>query len=207
MALFLYYAPMSSASPIVWAVTELGLEYQAIEVDLKSNTHKQPEFLALNPMGQVPVLDDGGQAMFESSAITIYLGEKYGVSRDLWPAIGSPEHMVALTWIAWHAVTLGATLRQIFASSDKLGSPPEMHNAAMCARGEARFAELLAIFDGHLAGREYVTGAKFTLADAYAAAVLGWGTRVVGFDLARTPNVAAYVKRCMSRPAANAMNS
>jgi glutathione S-transferase len=207
MAIKFYYAPMSSASPISWALAELGLEHEAIKIDLKGTAHKTPEFLAMNPMAQVPTLVDDGQAMFESSAIITYLGDKYGVERGLWPKIGSAEHMVALTWTTWHAVTLGLTLRQWFLSSDRWASPPELQNKAQEKRASERFDELLHILDRHLEGRDYLVGAQFTLADTFAAASLGWATHVVGYDLSKTPNVAAYIKRCMSRRAAGAMNA
>jgi glutathione S-transferase len=80
------------------ALEELGIAYESIELDpKKDDQHKQPEFLKLNPMGQVPTLLDDGHPMFESSAIINYLGDTYGVERDLYPASGTPERMNALT--------------------------------------------------------------------------------------------------------------
>jgi glutathione S-transferase len=205
MAITLSHAPMSSASPVVWALAELGIKHESIKLDLKGTKHKEPQFLALNPMGQVPTLVDDEQPMFESSAIIIHLGEKYGVERNLWPRVTSPEHMVALTWTAWFGITFGGTLRQIFGSSDKLGAPAEFHNAAMYRHGIERLSTLMSIFDTEMGKREYVSSDKFILADCYVAGSLGWATQVIGFDLAKTPNIAAYVKRCMSRPATAAM--
>lgn len=204
MTVTLYHAPMSSASPVVWAMAELGIEHESIQLDLHEDAHKQPDFLAKNPMGQVPTLIDDGHAMFESSAITIHLGEKYGVERGLWPAIGSPDHMRALTWVAWMAVTLGAALRQIFVT-DPSFAPAELQHPALNAHAKKRFGELLGILDEHLDGRDYVASSSFTLADAYCSAGLTWATGVVGFDLSSTPHLAAWLKRCTSREAARAM--
>ncbi len=204
MTLRLYYAPMSSASPVHWALAELDVPHELSRVDLSSDTHKQPEYLALNPMGQVPTLLEGEQAMFESSACLIYLGQTYGIKRDLWPAAGTPEQMRALTWVAWTAVTAGGNLRQIFATGgDHL--PPEQHNAAAHQQAKLRFGELMRIVDAHVAAHEYVTG-RFSLADCYVAAALGWSTGVVGHAMDQTPGLAAYVQRCMARPAAAVMN-
>lgn len=205
MSITLYHAPMSSASPLLWVMEELGLEYESVQLDLKGDKHKQPEFLALNPMGQVPTLVDDGHAMFEGPAITIYLGDKYGVERGVWPAIGSPEHMTALTWIAWMSVTLGSTLRQIFVTHENW-APPELQHTALNQFATKRLGELLHILDGHLADREYIAAPAFTLADAYCSAGLKWITGVVGFDTASTPHLAAWLERCTSREGAKAMD-
>src|SRR4051812_44056627 len=63
-----------------WLAKELGLEIDAIEIDLHSGQHKSPDFLKLNPNGQVPVLDDGGFILHESLAINLYLAKKTGRS-------------------------------------------------------------------------------------------------------------------------------
>jgi len=200
----LYYAPMSSASPVLWALAELELEYEGKRLDLTGVAHKQPEYLALNPMGQVPALVDNGQAMFESSACMIYLGEKYGVAKGVWPEVGSPAHMVALTWLNWAAVSVGGTLRQLFASGGD-HAPPEMHCKPINDYAREQFGNLMLVLEGHLRDREYIAGA-FSLTDAYVAASLGWSTGVVGFDLASAPNLKAWLGRCMTRPAAAVMN-
>jgi glutathione S-transferase len=204
MSITLYHAPMSSASPVVWEMAELGLEYKSVQLDLKQDKHKQPEFLAMNPMGQVPILVDDGHAMFESCAITIYLGEKYGVERDLWPEPGSAQHMTALTWTTWMAVTVGSTLRQIFATHADW-APAELQHPALNQHASKRLGELMRVLDGHLEDREYIASSHFTLADAYCSAGLTWVTGIVGFDTASTPNMAAWLKRCTSREGAKAM--
>lgn len=204
MSLTLYYAPMSSASPILWALAELGVPYEGIEIDLKAGDQKQPALLAHNPMGQVPTLVDDGQGMFESSAIIVHLGQKYGVERGLWPAVGSPEHMLALTWLAWSAVTLGSSLRLIMLNTQDWW-PAELRSEGQAAKGREQLDMQMTALDGHLATRPYLAGERFTLADAYAAAAIGWASSLVGFDLASTPNVGAWVKRCMSREAVKHM--
>lgn len=204
MTLKFYQTPMSSSSPIVWIMAELGVDHESITVDLKGGAQKKPEFLALNPMGQVPTLVRDGHAMFESSAITVFLGETYGVERDLWPAVGSDEHMVALTWTSWIAATAGRTLHQIMANSHEMNDP-ETFNDKQLALGKERFAELMNVIDGHLDGRQYITGDRFTLVDCYAAAMLGWSTQTVGFDPSSTPNLGGWLARCLAREAAKAM--
>jgi glutathione S-transferase len=204
MSLTLYYAPRSSASPILWILAELGVPYEGIPIDFAKNEQKQPALMAHNPMGQVPTLVDDGQGMFESTAIMIHLGDKHGVERGLWPAPGTPAHMVALSWTAWFSVTLGGTLRLIMLNESEW-LPEDTRNAKQAAWGKERLRTLMKLLDERLAQQPYVVGESFTLLDAYAAAALGWGTGVVGFDLATTPSIAAWLQRCMAREAAKQM--
>ncbi|MEZ4445517.1 MAG: glutathione S-transferase family protein [Polyangiaceae bacterium] len=201
----LYFAPMSSASPIVWAMAELGIEHEAVELDLRhDDRHRGAEFRALNPMGQVPVLVDDGQPMFESSAIIVYLGERYGVERGLWPEVGSREHMVALTWTMWTGVTLQRTVAQILATSSAF-APAELQHPGHEAAARVRFDELLDVVGAQLEGKDHLVGPAFTLADAYAAATLGWATRTLAVDPGTTPNLGSWLKRCLGREAAGTM--
>lgn len=204
MALTLYYAPHSSASPITWILAELGVPYEGVAIDFAKQEQKQPAIMAHNPMGQVPTLVDGEHGMFESTAIMIHLGQTLGVERGLWPAPGSPAHMQALSWTAWLAVTLGGTLRLIMLNQGEW-LPEDTRNAKQAVWGKERLGTLMKVFDEHLAKQPYVAGDAFTLVDAYGAAAIGWGTSVVGFDLATTPHVGAWLGRCMAREAAAQM--
>lgn len=204
MSLTLYYAPISSASPIMWALAELDLPYEAVEVDLKAGEQKRPEILEHNPMGQVPTLVDGGRGVFESSAIIVYLGERYGVARGLWPALDSAEHMAALSWNTWVAVAVGSTLRTIMLNSGEW-APAELRNAGQAAQGRERLAELMGVLDEHLTRHATMVGSGFTLVDVFGAAILGWSTRALGLDQGATPHLAAWLGRCMEREAAGQM--
>jgi glutathione S-transferase len=204
MPITFYSAPRSSASPVAFALAELGIEHETITIDFKGDAHKQPEFLKLNPMGQVPTLVDEGQAMFESSAIIIHLGEKYGVERGLWPQVGSHEHMQALTWITWSAVTLGATIRQFFMNKGDW-VPEDERNARQVEKAAEQYDKLMKILDSRLDGRSYMLGDEFSLADCHVSAVVAWASGLLGFDLGKTPNVAGWVGRCMARDGAKAM--
>jgi glutathione S-transferase len=204
MSITLYFAPRSSATPIVWALAELGLDYEGVQVDLQAGEQKQPALMAHNPMGQVPTLVDGDHGMFESTAILVWLGERYGVERGLWPRLDSPEHMVALTWTSWFAVTLGATLRMVMLNTTDWW-PEELRNAGQAEKGKERLAELMKILDERLGKQEYLVGDRFTLLDCYGASVLAWATSMVGFDLGTTPKIGAWIQRCMAREAAKSI--
>ena len=85
MSIRLYGWPRSTASRVHWALEELGVKYEFVTLDRKKGENRTPEYLAINPTGKVPGLVDGGQAYFESTAITLHLGETYGAERGLWP--------------------------------------------------------------------------------------------------------------------------
>ena len=108
MSLTFYYAPMTSATRIHWALEELGVPYEKVKLDLTAGDQKKPEFLALNPNGKVPVVVDDGMVIFESLAILLYLGERYGVEKDLFPA-AIMERAEAFKWMAWGTASLGET--------------------------------------------------------------------------------------------------
>ena len=78
MSIRLYGWPQSTAARARWALEELGIGYEYVELDRKNGENRRPEYLAVNPTGKVPGLVDGGQAYFESAAILLHIGEVYG---------------------------------------------------------------------------------------------------------------------------------
>src|SRR5215813_12354098 len=89
MSLVFYYAPMSSAVTIHWALEELGVPYEKVRLDLQARDQDKPAYKALNPNGKVPLLVHDGTPIFESAAILMHLGEAFGVDKGLFPAAGA----------------------------------------------------------------------------------------------------------------------
>ena len=198
MALTFYYSPQSSASRVHDTLTALGIPYEEKRVDLRAGDQKKPEFLALNPNGKVPTIIIDGTPMFESVAIQIALGERYGVEKGLWPALGSPEHLTALTWLVWGQVALGgAIFRYMQNTAD--WHPKEQHNAPQAAAALAETRDLLAILDKHLEGRGFLTGERCTLADLDIAATLGWSLMMLKIAPTDFPNLAGWLERAGKR--------
>lgn len=199
MAITFYYSPQSNASRIYWSLEELGIPHEKVKLDLRAGDQRKPEFLALNPNGKVPTIDIDGTPMFESVAIQIALGERYGVEKGLWPAVGSPEHLQALTWLVWGQVTLsGSVFRYMQNTSTYF--PAETHNAKQAEQALKDVYDQLGILNARLSNREYIVGDRFTLADVDLASVLGWGVSVAKFDLTPYPNVSAWLARLSERP-------
>src|SRR5204862_4532084 len=109
MSIRLYGWPQSTAARARWALEELGIGYEYVELDRKNGENRRPEYLAVNPTGKVPGLVDGGQAYFESAAILLHLGEVYGGERGLWPTVDAgPARGEALCWTVWGTTELHA---------------------------------------------------------------------------------------------------
>jgi glutathione S-transferase len=198
MATILFYAPMSSATPVVWALTELGVPYEGVKLDLKQNEQKQPAFLKLNPNGKVPTLVVDGTPLFEAVAIMQWLGERHGVARKLWPAADDPARLAALSWTTWAYVSFGNTLRGLFtATSDQLDA--SFHNAAQAEHYQKEAQSLLAILDARLAQQPYLLSGQFSLADLIVAGVVGWAS-MNKVSLETHPHVRDWLGRCQQRP-------
>jgi glutathione S-transferase len=189
MSITFYYAPRSTATRVHWALEELEVPYAKVKLDLAAGDHKKPEFLKLNPNGLVPCLVDESTPIFESLAILIHLGQKYGSDRGLWPRLSSPGQGQALAWAVWGSSTLGgAALRFAFGKGD----------TQVAARAELE--PLLHILDGRLAPGLNVLGERFTLVDIATAASLSMLART-DLSLDAYPQVKEWLARVSSRPA------
>jgi GST-like protein len=200
MSLTFYYTPQSSAGRVLCSLLELGIPFEKVTLDLRAGDQKKPEFLALNPNGQVPTIVLDGTPVFESVAIQIALGERYGVEKGLWPALGSAEHLQALAWLTWGQVNLVSAVFTYFQNTDDY-FPAELRNAKQAEKSRADLDTYLGILNNRLNGREYLVGDRFTLVDADLASVLGWAFTMIQGALTPFPNVAAWLGRVSERPA------
>jgi len=198
----LYSWPMSSGTRIAWALEELALPYQYVPLDAKQREHRSPEMLAVNPHGKVPSLDDGGLRLFESGAILLYLGNRYGAAKGLWPGPKGQQALAdAVCWTVWAMTEVGGYMMQYLYHG--LDSPvsykPEDRSKAAAAYNRAQLDRLLDALETRLEGRDYLMGA-FSLVDVATASWLLLGTQL-GLTLDRHPRVAAWCNRCAERPA------
>jgi glutathione S-transferase len=201
MTIKLYTWPMSSGVRIHWALEELGLPFERVVLDRAKNEHRDAAYLAIHPGGKVPAIVDGDDKVFESPAILVYLGEKYGVEKRLWPKSG-PERADALSWTVWAISDLQTYLMQY--AYHGLDSPVSYKVAdrskAAADFNHGQLMRMLDALESRLATRDYVLGASFTLADLAIASVLGFG-KMFGVDFGARPKLVAWLERCGSRPA------
>jgi glutathione S-transferase len=196
----LYSWPMSSGTRIAWALEELALPYEYASLDAKKQEHRSTEMLALNPHGKIPVLVDGDLSLFESGAILLYLGSRYGVAKDLWPATGQAQ-ADAVCWTVWAMTELGNYMMQFLyhGLDTPVSYKAEDRSKAAAAYNRAQLDRLLDALEMRLEGSDYVMGA-FSLVDVAAASWLLFGTKV-GFQLDSHARVGKWCKRCAERAA------
>jgi glutathione S-transferase len=193
-----YYAPMTSATRVHWALEEIGVPYEKVKLDLAAGDQRKPEFLALNPNGKVPLLVAEGKPIFEGLAILLYLGERFGVDKGLFPPPNA-DRAEAFKWMAWGSVTLNeAMMRLVRNTSERF--PADERNPKVVESAKKDIAEALGILDRELEGKEYLVGGQFSLAEVTIVPALPFMARM-GVEVGSFANVNAWIGRCMSRPA------
>lgn len=200
MPIKFYAWPRSSGARTQWGLEELGLAYEYVQLDRSKGEHKTPEFLAINPNAKVPALVDDGVAYFESLAIALYLGEKYGVERGLWPT-APRDRADALSWSVWSFTELQYNLREhlYHGLATPISYKPEDQSKAAAEFNLGMLKRHYAMIERRLADREHVCGA-FTLVDTLVGSALRFG-QMFGLKLDGFPQVDAYLARLEKRPA------
>lgn len=187
----LYYAPgvCSLASHI--ALREAGATFDLARTDTKS--HKLADggdFYAVNSKGSVPVLKlDDGQLLTEGPAILQYIADKYPAAK-LAPPNGTLERSRVQEWLNFITSELHKTFSPLFDPS----ADPKVKEYFT-----AKLHQKLEWLNGAVAGKTYLTGNDFTIADAYAFVVINW-TNFVGVDLTKYPTIQAFQARVAARP-------
>jgi len=204
MSLTFYTAPQSTATITDVVFAELGIPHERVVLDIRAKDTLKPDFLKLNPNGKVPVVVHEGSVIFESAAITIYLGETFGTDKKLWPAAG-PKRGEAMKWVVWTNVTLGDAVYRVGRNT---GSwvPADQQNAKAAEVAGKEVQELLGMLDHELANKAFLTGADYTLADAHVNSFLDW-LRYQKVDFSKFPHLNAWGAKCAARPAYQKVNA
>lgn len=197
MSLTFYFAPMSTAGITELVLEELGVPHERVTLDISKGETKRPEYLAVNPNGRVPCIVHDGTAVWESAAVTIYLGETFGVERSLFPPPG-PRRGEAMKWIVWTNVTLGDAVGRYVRNATHW-YPDDQKNAKAGEAAQRDITDCLKILDQGLTDKQYLAG-DYTLADTHVAAFSEW-LRHLKFDFTPFRNVGAWAERCCARPA------
>lgn len=187
----LFFSPMACSAASRIAFYEAGQQPTFTAVNLRTKkTADGTDFLAVNPMGQVPTLrTDDGKVVTENPAVLFCIAENYPEA-DLLPA-GQASRLDVLRWLNF----VGTELHKgIFAPMFDPTAPAEVKAYAL-----AKLDQRLATLDKHLEGREFLLD-RFTIADAYLTTVLNWAG-ACKIDLGRWPAVKAYHDRMLARPA------
>jgi GST-like protein len=201
----LYSAPTPNGVKVSILLEEIGLPYEPHYVDIGKNESWTEEFLSLNPNGKIPaILDPNGPGgkplgLFESGAILLYLAEKTG---KFLPADAALRYET-VAWVFFQMAFIGPMFGQVgffhkFAGKEYEDKRPRDRYVAETKR-------LLGVMEARLAGREWIVGDDYTIADI---SMLGWVRNLIGFYGARDlvefdalKNVPAWLERGLARPA------
>ncbi len=194
----LYYSPGACSFASHAVLRELGLPFEAIRVDLVKKTTKDgTDFSTINSKGYVPALAlDDGVLLTEGTAILQYLAD-LAPAAGLAPPSGTMDRYRLQEWLAF----LNSELHKSFSPLFNPAATPETKDAAL-----RTIARRLGWVEREIAGREFLLGGRYTVADAYLYTILGW-CGYVGVDLAQYPNVAAFRARIAARPAVQAAHA
>lgn len=197
MSLTFYYCPMSTATLTQLVIEELDLPCEKIKIDIRAGGSQTPEYLRLNPNGKVPLLVHDGVPIWESAAITLYLGDLYGVDKGLYPKAGTQRGEL-MKWVVWSNVTFGEAVgRWLRNTSD--WTPAEQHNAKAGEAGLKDLHNCLRILDEKLEGRQFL-GEAYSLADTHLNSFTDW-LRFLKVDFTPYAHLNAWGERCRARPA------
>jgi glutathione S-transferase len=190
----IYGIARTRAFRVLWVAKELGLPYEHIPIEIGEAGARKPEYLAINPNGRLPAIDDEGFALWESLAITLYLAKKHSAGR-LYPATLQGEAK-AWQWSLWSVqeVDRGVNIWSLHA----VRLPAEERDGARREEALKVLAAPFKVLERAL-GSGYLLGESFTIADLNVAAVI---SRAIDMELAATPRLAAWLRRCLERPAA-----
>ena len=146
---------------VVWCADELGLEYHRIDAGGRFGVNDSARYLAMNPNGLVPVIEDDGFVLSESNAIVRYLAARHGPS-SLWPDELRARAQVD-RWMEWQSTEFTPAMRDSFWQLVRVA--PESRDARAIEASRAKGEKLAAVLDAHLAQRRWIAGDGFTLAD------------------------------------------
>ena len=193
MALKLYNFPMSPNCRKVAALAiDLGINVETVMVDMMKGAHKDPGYLAKNPNGKVPTIEEDGWLLWESGAIMQYLADKKP-GNTLYPT--EPRARAEVNkWLFWDAAHFqfeSAFLlygERMFRPMMKLPARPEVH-----AQAEENFNRFAAVVNGAVEGKKYLVGNTFTLADLAIVGTMMFRNDAK-LDLAAYPHLKAYLE-------------
>jgi glutathione S-transferase len=187
----LYFTPGACSLAPHIALREAELTFDLEQVDLAAKKTKSgADFTKVNPKGYVPALElDDGQILTEVAAVVQYVAD-LRPEANLMPEPGAFERYRVQEWLNFIATELHKSFGPLFSPNT-----PEAYQAILRERIAARFGFL----DRQLAGKDYLMGSGFTVADAYCFTIVSWA-KLFGIGLDDWPSLTAYMERVGARP-------
>lgn len=213
MSITFYHVPMSTSSITEAVLAELGVSVETVELDIDNGDTQGPAFRKINPDGRVPVIVHDEVVITESAAITLYLGEMYGVEKNLFPSL-STLRGEAMKWTIWANINLADAAGKLAAElppeapgAVQQGSqdfiPLAQRQPANLAKATQIMHQCLALLDSGLTSRQYLLG-KSSIVDTHMFALVAW-TMSMELDLSEYTHIQNWLELCAERPVLAAM--
>ena len=190
----LYGTSDSRALRSVWGIEEVGIDYHHVATNYAADS-KAADYLAINPNGRIPALIDGDLQLFESMAINLYLAKRYGGA--LYPANAADEART-WQWSVWAISEIEPLQMQIVIQT--LFTTEEKKNPKVIPGATKGLQRPLKVLDAALAGRNWLVGDAFSVADLNVASVMHL-MKNIRFDYSAHSNVQRWADACYARPA------
>ena len=191
----LYGNPRSRAIRCLWMLEEVGQPYQLVEKSVRPEDLQSTEYLRLNPNARIPTLVDGDVVLWESMAINLYLAQKY---QGPMHSESAEVFGLAAQWSFWAMLEIERLLLELLEHSVLL--PEYSRDASVVERVGLLLKKPLTVLNRALAGRGFLAGDGFTVADLNVAGILMWG-KLSRMDISAYPNLARWLDGCLARPA------
>lgn len=182
---------------VAWCVDELGIPYERIDAGREFGHNNTSEYLAKNPNGLIPLIEDGGFTLWESNAIVRYLAAKHGLG-TLCP-VDAQQRASADRWMDWQATTLNIPIGACF--TQLIRTPEAQCDMKLVETNRPIAEKRLAMLDAILARSEYLNGDTFTMADIPAGlSARRW--RALPLEKAEHANINRWLATLSARPGA-----
>ncbi|HMI88581.1 MAG TPA: glutathione S-transferase family protein [Polyangiaceae bacterium] len=188
MSIVLYHHPFSRAAGVLWMLEEAGAPYELHHIDILAGGQKAPEIVALNPMGKLPVLSDGGTVVTEAAAIGLYLADRYAYGK-LSPRVEDPARG---TYLRWSLFAPSVIEPGMMAKMGKWDFKPGQ-------AGWGSFDEMIKAMESAVSKGPFILGENFSMADVIFGGTLRYMMMVKSIE--PRPAFSAYVERLSARPA------
>ncbi len=184
---------------VTWLLEELGVPYTTKLLDMGEHQHKTPEYKAINPFGKIPAITDGDLKLFESSAINIYLADKYGKGRMI-PAHGTLDRARHDQWMFYAVSTLEPIAIRLVGARAFSEHPEKAVSATVAElKGAGIGPNHLEVLEARFANQEFILGKEMTVADISLSCTLSFCNHpeLIG----EYAYLAQYLERLQARPA------
>lgn len=187
----------SNVRKALWIAEELGLEYESLNAGGAFGVNDQPEYLAKNPNGVVPMIEDGEFVLWESNTIVRYLAAQYAPDSSFYPA--SPKARAqAEKWMDWTTSTLAGPFRPVFWGVVR--TPADKQDWTQINAAKAEVERLLVIVDAALARQPYLSGDEFGVGDI-PLGCFAYPWFEMPIERRELPHLKAWYERLQQRPA------